>query len=760
LFLSREFCSKPLGLIFMRRHFTSTISFLLTLLLILSLPAVAGIITLLDPSPSLPPGAIAVWSPAARRNLLTTDPNAWTKSNVSLTVLAGQGPTINGQAGDALRLTESDVNAQHQLLQSVSLPVGTWIASLYVPKSGSDRYVTLYPQNNGTAYAIFDAASGIVTASGGANHIAHGVISDGLFWRLWLAFNTPSAINENFVVYLSNSSTAQAPIYPGDGSSIFIAAPQLERVPNANLLPNSEDLSGWSNFTDATHTSTSVSFSANAASAIYKYFTPSASTAYNWSAVVSGSVQGQTVRLSWFTSGVGTVYSQDFVVTSTPTRINFPFITGASVGGFSLSISNGSAGAPGTVDVSQAQLTLGSALLPYQRTPITSATPLAWEDTGMGGLVPSRGAVQLGPELVTNGGFDQNANWPKDASWTIAGGVLRGAGSGVAYQNAGSGGVASVVGKLYRVTYTLLNYVSGSVYSDVGSGTSGPSHNAGGTYTDYLIAGSNGATVGLHGVALTGDVDNVSVREVLSYPLMLGGAPNAPTANWPTWESDQNSKGLKMATSQYALTQTIPALNMAGDWSVLVVGKFDGTSGSVVAFSDGVSTNQFVKLAYHGTGKLLIDARNGDSTYSADLAVPATQYIPVILTSRQGVLELRRLDTGVSVNLVNPNPTGATRFGVGVTGSPTPAWIADSLHIAYTTAWPRALNAGEEQRACFAAQLELRNPLSGQDQIDCQNHPFLAGLTPLDKEIRTAFASLRYPWIPDQTPVYANAWVQ
>lgn len=118
----------------------------------------------------------------------------------------------------------------------------------------------------------------------------------------------------------------------------------------------------------------------------------------------------------------------------------------------------------------------------------------------------------LGPELVTNGGFDADSDWVKPSDWSIAGGVASADGTGA---NSLLDQVRSFTsGVLYEVTFTVVSRVSGSVRSRLGNSAFGSSRSAPGTYADHLVSDGNGH-IYLQSFSFNGSIDNVSVREVI-----------------------------------------------------------------------------------------------------------------------------------------------------------------------------------------------------------------------------------------------------
>jgi hypothetical protein len=121
---------------------------------------------------------------------------------------------------------------------------------------------------------------------------------------------------------------------------------------------------------------------------------------------------------------------------------------------------------------------------------------------------------QLGPELVSNGGFDLDTGWLKNSGATIESGVCRftAVGSGAGVRQTG----ILVAGKQYRVTITVAAYTSGGVKILCGASTSGSTRSALGTYTELLTCAGD-TTIWIVGTSASNntlDVDNISVREV------------------------------------------------------------------------------------------------------------------------------------------------------------------------------------------------------------------------------------------------------
>ena len=121
--------------------------------------------------------------------------------------------------------------------------------------------------------------------------------------------------------------------------------------------------------------------------------------------------------------------------------------------------------------------------------------------------------MALGAELVTNGGFDSDSGWIKDAEWTIAAGVASCINGGWKYIEQDIGVEA---GKTYQLVYEVTAYTEGKIRPFIG-GAAGNSRLATGIYTEAITAEDAGNLRfrgGRATTSFTGSIDNVSVKEI------------------------------------------------------------------------------------------------------------------------------------------------------------------------------------------------------------------------------------------------------
>lgn len=129
------------------------------------------------------------------------------------------------------------------------------------------------------------------------------------------------------------------------------------------------------------------------------------------------------------------------------------------------------------------------------------------------------GAYALGPELLSNGGFDTDTVWTKGTGWTIADGKAT-----VSAPTAGSTlkqPVTIIAGRSYVASFAISDYIGGSVrirLQNAGALVSNqPGYAANGTYSAILTASGAGDEFAFFAVNAAASLagDSVSLRIIL-----------------------------------------------------------------------------------------------------------------------------------------------------------------------------------------------------------------------------------------------------
>ena len=134
--------------------------------------------------------------------------------------------------------------------------------------------------------------------------------------------------------------------------------------------------------------------------------------------------------------------------------------------------------------------------------------PIAYDEGTYNNAKPQQ---IIGPaNEVTNGTFDFDLDWTLGTKWSISGGKLNSVGT--ASVDTASQATSIVIGKTYKVQYTISEYALGGVRIKLGT-AAGTTRIDDGIYTEYITcAGSS--TIYFEGTAVSNTmaIDNVSVK--------------------------------------------------------------------------------------------------------------------------------------------------------------------------------------------------------------------------------------------------------
>lgn len=122
----------------------------------------------------------------------------------------------------------------------------------------------------------------------------------------------------------------------------------------------------------------------------------------------------------------------------------------------------------------------------------------------------------LGPELVTNGGFDTDTDWEKGSNVTIAAGKLSfdTVPCGTAYPTVA---LSIVVGLTYRLAWKSQAQTGSGWDVTLGGQSTGVTHGLGGyLYSDFTVTTTENLLI-TPAADTEGWIDDVSVKEVLKY---------------------------------------------------------------------------------------------------------------------------------------------------------------------------------------------------------------------------------------------------
>jgi hypothetical protein len=312
----------------------------------------------------------------------------------------------------------------------------------------------------------------------------------------------------------------------------------------------------------------------------------------------------------------------------------------------------------------------------------------------------------LGPELVTNGGFDTDTAWFKTSGVTISGGQL-------VFSNVGGGGHASQNisfpgPSTYKVTFVVTNYSGGTIFARI--------RIAGGLIVVFGVGGNGAYDVLLapnftpnqfeliasgNGGNATATFDNISVREVPGNHALQATALSRPTLSRVPRGGRRN-----------LLTHTEDFGNAAWVKTVFTV-----TENQIVA-PDGTVTADLLTQGGGGAVQSVSQVFTGSAdthTLSVHVKKGTRRFFVLALTPSAaadiGDYAWFDLDTGIvaarGVNLADSEivPVGSGWFRISV----TKALTAVSLRAAITHSDldNNLLSGGGGTSYIWGAQLEL-----------------------------------------------------
>ena len=160
--------------------------------------------------------------------------------------------------------------------------------------------------------------------------------------------------------------------------------------------------------------------------------------------------------------------------------------------------------------------------------------------------------LSLGVELVTDGDFPNGTNWtiePPSPTWVITGGEATIDGTQTSGKDL-SQSISLTQNKYYLLQVDVNRYVTGNVVPYL-NGTAGPLLYGLGTHKAIIQAGASGGLVFTASTTYDADIDNVTVKEILS-PANLSEIGGTVSGWFKALSDGENNLGTILDTSAAA----------------------------------------------------------------------------------------------------------------------------------------------------------------------------------------------------------------
>jgi hypothetical protein len=264
------------------------------------------------------------------------------------------------------------------------------------------------------------------------------------------------------------------------------------------------------------------------------------------------------------------------------------------------------------------------------------------------GSKPILRGTPVGSNLVTNGDFASGTGWTLNGAVSVSGGKgnYTAATAGNNLQWTGNGGASGlVIGRVYRVQFTIDSISAGALRSFAGAG--GVTRTTAGTYVDYITAATTELYIGVvGGTATTAVIDGIIVHDVTA---------DAVTAPYGL-QYDGIDDFLTTASVDFTATDkmaVVMGVRKLSDASTAVVVELSATSDGTAGAFALVAPFGGNSYGYQQRGSAAIATTSTGGFPAPDLAVIGTTG-----DIAGDAMRLRRNGTQIAQNIVSDQGTG------------------------------------------------------------------------------------------------------
>ena len=287
-------------------------------------------------------------------------------------------------------------------------------------------------------------------------------------------------------------------------------------------------------------------------------------------------------------------------------------------------------------------------------------------------LIADQTNATLGSELVTNGDFATDSDWSGTGSngYSISSGKLNL--SDTPYATNVTQANVTTIGKIYKVTFEISNYVKGSVRIFLGGGVTS-SVNSDGTYTFYVTASAN-TSAGIQAISGSGttlSIDNVSVKQVNGNPAIMTNQTSSDIENGSPYanliQNTNFTDSSQWSVAGWNITNNQAVLTGTGAGNNLFIGNILELNKTYNIFVDAeISAGSFtVMLGGGGDGYSTVGTISSTGTHTVTGKNISTTSNTLLLQSQSGSTPNSLKINSVTLAEVNTGLQGYWKMGDG-----------------------------------------------------------------------------------------------
>ena len=229
--------------------------------------------------------------------------------------------------------------------------------------------------------------------------------------------------------------------------------------------------------------------------------------------------------------------------------------------------------------------------------------------------------------MVVNGDFATDSDWTKQVGWSIASGSAN-CNDSTGFRNISQSSLVNTVGKTYKVTYEVSNYVSGAVRCILGGFALGQVTSSNGIVTETITTSNASSNTFVYletrGSGFIGSIDNVSVKEYL-------GQEVVPDSGCGSWLLEPQSTNLVTYSEDFSQWVSIDGVVITDNFTT----SPDGTqNASKLVFNGTANSRIELQVSSSGTNAQSVYLKTESGTQNVSIGSSSTNLTEFTITDQ------------------------------------------------------------------------------------------------------------------------------